>query len=65
MVFLPSDWFINPKNEGKVHNLLNELNQDLITDQTPTWESIIDELEKLGEEKILEKLENGEIPLGA
>lgn len=65
MVFLPSDWLINQQNESKVHELLNELNQDLITDESPTLENVISELEELGEEIIIEKLDNGEIPLGA
>lgn len=53
------------KNEKKVHKLISELNQDLITDKTPTREWIIEELEKIGEIQIVEKLDNGEIPLGA
>ena len=65
MVYIPTDWYVDVKNEKKVHKLISELNQDLITDKTPTREWIIEELEKIGEIKIVEKLDKGEIPLGA
>ena len=65
MVYIPTDWYVDEKNEKKVHKLISELNQDLVTDEMPTREWVIEELEKIGEIKIVEKLDKGEIPLGA
>lgn len=56
---------MDEKNEKKVHKLISELNRDLVTDEMPTREWVIEELEKIGEIKIVEKLDKGEIPLGA
>lgn len=65
MIYIPTPWLINPNNEDKVRELLENLNQDLITDDLMDRNQVIKELEKLGETTIIEKLENNEIPLGA
>lgn len=65
MIYIPTPWLINPNNEDKVRELLENLNQDLITDDLINRNQVIKELEKLGETIIIEKLENNEIPLGA
>ena len=65
MVYIPTDWYVDVKNENKVHKLISELNRDLVTDEMSTREWVIEELEKIGEIRIVEKLDKGEIPLGA
>lgn len=65
MIYIPTPWLINPNNEDKARELLENLNQDLITDDLMNRNQVIKELEKLGETNIIEKLENNEIPLGA
>lgn len=65
MIYLPTPWIINPNNEDKVRELLENLNQDLITDDLLTETEVISELEKLGETIIIEKLNNKEIAFGA
>lgn len=65
MVYIPITWLVEPKNEGKVHELLDYLDRDLITDDSVTEAEVISELEKIGETIIIEKLNNNEIPLGA
>lgn len=65
MIYLPINWLVKPKNEGKVYDLLDNLNQDLITDDLLTENEVISELEKLGETIIIEKLNNNEIAFGA
>ena len=65
MIYLPINWLVEPKNEGKVHDLLDNLNQDLITDDLLTESEVISELEKIGETTIIEKLNNNEIAFGA
>lgn len=63
MIYLPTNWLVEPKNEDKVRDLLDNLNQDLITDDLLTESEVILELEKIGETIIIEKLNNNEIPL--
>ena len=65
MIYIPTPWLINPNNEDKVRELLENLNQDLITDDLLTETEVISELEKLGETIIIEKLNNNEIAFGA
>ena len=65
MMYLPKDWLVEPKNESKVYELLENLNQDLITDDLLTENEVISELEKIGETIIVEKLNNNEISFGA
>lgn len=65
MVYIPTAWYVDVKNENKVHKLISELNRDLVTDEMATREWVIEELGKIGEIKIVEKLDKGEIPLGA
>lgn len=65
MIYIPTPWLINPNNEDKVRELLENLNQDLITDDLLTETEVISELEKLGETIIIEKLNNKEIAFGA
>ena len=65
MLYLPNDWLVKQSNEKKVRSLLDNLNQDLITDDLLTETEVISELEKLGETIIIEKLNNNEMAFGA
>lgn len=65
MLYLPNNWLVKQSNEKKVRSLLDNLNQDLITDDLLTEAEVISELESLGETIIIEKLKNNEIAFGA
>ena len=65
MLYLSNNWLVKQSNEKKVRSLLDNLNQDLITDDLLTETEVISELEKLGETIIIEKLNNKEIAFGA
>lgn len=65
MLYLPNNWLVKQSNEKKVRSLLDNLNQDLITDDLLTETEVISELEKLGETIIIEKLNNNEMAFGA
>lgn len=65
MIYLPTDWLIKPANEDKVRELLDNLNQDLRTDDLLTKTEVVAELEKIGETTIIEKLNNNELSFGA
>ena len=65
MIYLPPNWLVEPKNKDKVYELLDNLDQDLITDDLLTEKEVISELEKIGETIIIEKLNNNEISFGA
>ncbi len=65
MIYLPTDWLVEPTNESKVRELLDNLNQDLITDDLLTEIEVVSELEKIGETTVIEKLNNNEIAFGA
>lgn len=65
MIYIPTIWLVEPKNEDKVYELLDILDRDLITDDSVTEAEVISELEKIGETIIIEKLNNNEISFGA
>ena len=65
MLYLSNNWLVKQSNEKKVRSLLDNLNQDLITDYLLTETEVISELENLGETIIIEKLKNNEIAFGA
>ena len=65
MLYLSNNWLVKQSNEKKVRSLLDNLNQDLITDDLLTETEVISELENLGEIIIIEKLKNNEIAFGA
>ena len=65
MLYLSNNWLVKQSNEKKVRSLLDNLNQDLITDDLLTEIEVISELENLGETIIVEKLKNNEIAFGA
>ena len=64
-MYIPTILLVEPKNKDKVYELLENLNQDLITDDSVTEAEVISELEKIGETIIIEKLNNNEISFGA
>ena len=65
MLYLSNNWLVKQSNDKKVRYLLDNLNQDLITDDLLTETEVISELENLGEIIIVEKLKNNEIAFGA
>lgn len=65
MIYLPTNWLAKPENESKVRDLLDNLNQDVITDVLLTESEVILELEKIGETIIIEKIKNNEFSFGA
>ena len=65
MLYLSNNWLVKQSNEKKVRYLLDNLNQDLITDDLLTEVEVVSGLENLGETIIIEKLKNNEIAFGA
>ncbi|MBU3195657.1 hypothetical protein KPL26_03135 [Clostridium algidicarnis] len=66
MVYIPNEWIKYKKNEENVHELLNELDNDIIVSDTKEKkQEIIKKLENLGETIIIEKIINNKITLGA
>ena len=65
MLYLSNNWLVEQSNEKKVRSLLDNLNQDLITDDLLTEVEVVSGLENLGETIIIEKLKNNEIAFGA
>lgn len=65
MLYIPNNWLVKQSNEKKVRSLLDNLNQDLITDDLLTEAEVVSGLENLGETIIIEKLKNNEIAFGA
>lgn len=65
MIYLPDDWIKNKDNTEKVREILEELNEDVITS---SYEEMVDmataKLRNLGETTLVEKLENKEIIFG-
>lgn len=65
MIYLPDDWIKNKDNTEKVRDILEELNEDVITS---SYEEMVDmataKLRNLGETTLVEKLENKEIIFG-
>lgn len=65
MFYILDEWIINKENEGKVRDILNEMNRDVfIADENPIEEGM-KRLEELGETTIIELINNGTIVFGA
>lgn len=54
MIYVPSEWFVDVKNESKVYNLLNK-ETDVVMDNDDTY----NELTKMGENVIAGKYRQG------
>lgn len=66
MVYIPNEWIKYKENEDKIHELLNELDNDIIVSDTKEKkQEIIKKLGNLGEAIIIEKIINNKITLGA
>ena len=65
MLYIPTNWLVEPNNKDTVYELLDNLDRDLITDELMTETEVISELEKIGETIIIKKLNNNEISFGA
>ena len=64
MLYLSNSWLVKQSNDKKVRSLLDNLNQDLITDDLLTEVEVVSGLESIGETIIIEKLKNNEIAFG-
>ena len=65
MPYIPTDWIINKENESRIHDLLDQLDNDIRPVGDRTEENVIKELEEMGETVIVKKLQEGEIVFGA
>lgn len=54
MIYVPSKWFVDVKNESKVYNLLNK-ETDVVMDN----DDVYNELTKMGENVIADKYRQG------
>lgn len=61
MAYIPTNWLKNKDNERKVHELLEKLEYDIVTEDSVPVEEVEEELESMGETIILEKLRNGQL----
>ena len=55
MIYLPNEWLVNPANEERVRELLDELYSDLKFEDSITEEEVIKELGKMDEHIIIDK----------
>ena len=61
MPYIPKDWIINKDNESLIHDILNEyMSSDLNFDSN----LVIEELKKIGETIIVDKVVNNVITFG-
>lgn len=60
MFYIPKDWLLDPKNESRVHEILQE---HLFSDINLKTDTAIEELEKLGEFTLVEKIKYGILSL--
>ena len=65
MPYIPTDWIVNKKNETRIHDLLNQLDNDIRPVGDRAEENVIKELEEMGETVIVKKLQEREIVFGA
>lgn len=55
MIYLPNEWLVNPANEERVRELLEDLYSDLQFEDSITEEEVIKELRKMDEHIIIDK----------
>lgn len=56
MIYLPQKWIINPANEERIRELLEDLYSDLKFEDSITKEEVIKELRRIKEDKIIRNL---------
>lgn len=59
MAYLPRELLRDPENEERVHNILEDFNQDLVPAGQNLKEEAIKQLEALGEDRVIEGLKSG------
>lgn len=59
MAYLPRELLRDPENEERVHNILEEFNQDLVPAGQDLKREAIKQLEALGEDRVIEGLRSG------
>lgn len=65
MIYLPDDWTVYQKNKEEIINILNKLDADITEENNYSVDEAINDLIKLGELKIIEKLKDNAFSFGA
>jgi len=65
MVYIPLEWLKDKGNSTKVHDILNKLANDIKGTHDYTEDDAIKELEEIGENIIIQKLNEGFFCFGA
>ena len=66
MVYIPLEWLKDKENSNKVHEILNKLDYDVVDiHDNYTKDDAINELEEIGEDAIIQKLNSGFFSFGA
>lgn len=63
MIYIPNEWIIDKDNEENIHEIVDSLNTDIITDEEALKKDVIKRLTAIGETKVIENLDK--IPFGA
>jgi len=65
MIYLPDDWIVYKKNKEDIIRILNRLDADMVEENNYSTDKAINDLIKLGELKIIEKLKDNVFSFGA
>ena len=65
MIYLPDDWIVDKNNREDILNILNKLDTDILEENNYSVDQAINNLIKLGELKIIEKLKDDAFSFGA
>lgn len=65
MVYVPSEWIKHNENKKKVTQILENLDLDIIDQESFTEEDAVNELNKIDEPIIIKKLKDGQFSFGA
>jgi len=65
MIYLPDDWIVYQKNKEDIIRILNRLDADMVEENNYSTDKAINDLIKLGELKIIEKLKDNVFSFGA
>lgn len=64
-MYIPKDWIKNKDNEEKIHELVEQLEVDVVEIGSKSKKEVIEQLKTMGETIIVEKIENNRIQFGA
>lgn len=65
MIYLPDDWIVDKNNKEDIINILNKLDKDMVEENNYSVDQAINDLIKLGELKVVEKLKDNVFSFGA